>query len=351
MKLERKNTKETCAITAFLCLLLLNFSAFAQTPNLEGRWEMYNDKGEKFDKLAKVAQSGPKLSIDNGYGARSTAVINGNTFTTSDGLTGTLSADGTRIDWNIGFYWIREGSAPPRIEIAALPGDLPIRKIKLFNNAGFVGRVTATYYDKQGVANTVKSKGIAVLQSDTLEIPQETSPKPIEIKFLKGTGIDTQGNDIYAEFSTATVPASFNSELCYRVEGTLVNPVVSNCDNSIGDATSSDVRQIRFQNDAGYDAQMMVMYFVNEVIEGNSVPIPKTVLSGYINGLGGKFRMINIPKDTAPNMPITISLMGNATVKNGIFSTTLPADFAASPAPCFKVWGTLFDPAGGKCNQ
>lgn len=50
-------------------------------------------------------------------------------------------------------------------------------------------------------------------------------------------------------------------------------------------------------------------------------------------------------------MPITISIMGNATVKNGIFSTTLPADFAASPAPCFKVWGTLFDPAGGKCNQ
>ena len=61
--------------------------------------------------------------------------------------------------------------------------------------------------------------------------------------------------------------------------------------------------------------------------------------------------MLNIPKNTALNMPITISLMGNATVKNGIFSTTLPADFAASPAPCFKVWGTLFDPAGGSCNQ
>jgi hypothetical protein len=87
------------------------------------------------------------------------------------------------------------------------------------------------------------------------------------------------------------------------------------------------------------------------VINGNTVPMPKTIVSGYINGLGGKFRMINVPKDTAPNMPITISLMGNATVKNGIFSTTLPANFPASPAPCFKVWGTLFDPAGGQCNQ
>ena len=354
MKLKRKNAKEICAITAVLWLLLLNISAFAQTLNLEGRWEMYNDKGEKFDQLAKVAGGKDKVMIDNGYGAQSTAVIKGNTLTTSDGLTGTISADGKKIDWSNAYVWVRQGSAAPRklVEIAALPGDPPpSRKIKIFNNAGFVGRMTATYYDQQGVAKTVKSTGLMVLQSETLEIPAETSPKPIEIKFLKGTGVNAQGNDQYAEFSTVTVPASFNGELCYRVEGTLVNPVVSNCDNSIGDATSSDVRQIRFQNDAGYDAQMTVMYFVNEVINGNSMPMQKVVSSGFINGLGGKFRMLNLPKETSPNMPITILLAGNATVKDGIFSTTLPANFAASPAPCFKVWGTLFDPKGGTCNQ
>jgi hypothetical protein len=351
MKLE--HTKERSVITACLWLFLLTFSALAQTLNLEGSWEMYNDKGEKFDKLAKVAGGKDKVRIDNGYGAQSTAVIKGNTVTTSDGLMGTISADGTKIDWSNAYVWVRQGAAAPRklIEIAALPGDTPIRKIKIFNNAGFVGRMTATYYDKQGVAKTVKSKELMVLQADTLEIPAETSPKPIEIKFLKGTGVNAQLNSQYAEFSTATIPASFNAELCYRMEGTLVNPVVSNCDNSIGDATSSDVRQIRFQNDAGYDAQMMVMYYVNEVVNGTSIPMPKTVVSGFINGLGGKFRMLNIPKNTATNMPITISLMGNATVKNGIFSTTLPADFPASPAPCFKVWGTLFDPKGGTCNQ
>ena len=353
MKLGRKNAKEICAITTCLWLLLLSFSAFAQTPNLEGRWEMYNDKGEKFDQLAKVAGGRGKVAIDNGYGAKSTAVIQGNTLTTSDGLTGTISADGARIDWSNAYVWVRQGSAAPRklVEIDALPGDPPIRKIKVFNNAGFVGRMTATYYDKQGVAKTVKSKELMVLQDDTLEIPPDISPKPIAIKFLKGTGITAQIRSEYAEFSTVTIPAFFNGELCYRVEGTLVNPVVSNCDNSIGDATSSDVRQIRFQNDAGYDAQMTITYFVNEMVNGNSIPMPKTVNSGFINGLGGKFRMLNLPKETSPNMPIQIILTGNATVKDGIFSTTLPANFAASPAPCFKVWGTLFDPKGGTCNQ
>lgn len=358
MKLKRNNAKVICALVAVLWLLLLNVSAFAQTPNreanLEGRWEMYNDKGEKFDKLAKVAGGKNKVMIDNGYGAQSTALIQGNTLTTSDGLTGTISADGARIDWSNAYVWMRQGAAAPRklVEIAALPGDPPpSRKIKLFNNAGFVGKMTATYYDKQGAAQIVKSKGLYPLENDTIEIPSETSPKPIEIKFLKGTGINAQGNDLYAEFSTATISASFSGELCYRVEGTLVNPVVSNCDNSIGDAANSDVRQVRFQNDAAYDAQMTITYFVNEVVNGNSIPMPKTVSSGFINGLGGKFRMLNIPKNTAPNMPIQIILTGNATVKDGIFSTTLTANFAASPAPCFKVWGTLFDPKGGTCNQ
>jgi len=351
MFMKHGHAKARYAITAGLWLLLLAFSAFAQTLSLEGMWTMYNDKGEKYDKPAKVAGGKDKVKIDNGYGAQSTAVIQGNTLTTSDGLTGTISADGTKINWSNAYVWVRQDTRWNRAEVAPIPDTPPSRKIKIFNNAGFVGKVTATYYDKQGVAKTVKSKELLVLQDDTLEIPSETSPKPIEIKFLKGTGITAQITSQYAEFSTVTIPASFSGELCYRVEGTLVNPVVSNCDNSIGDATNSDVRQIRFQNDAGYDAQMTVMYFVNEVVDGNSIPVPKTIVSGFINGLGGKFRMLNIPKNTAPNMPIQIILGGNATVKDGIFATTLPADFAASPAPCFKVWGTLFDPKGGTCNQ
>jgi hypothetical protein len=96
---------------------------------------------------------------------------------------------------------------------------------------------------------------------------------------------------------------------------------------------------------------MIVTYFVDEVINGQKMVMPKTLSTGMINGLGGKFRLVTIPKKTSKGMQITISLQGSTTVKNDIFSTTLPADFAASPQQCFKVTGTLFDPSGGKCNQ
>jgi hypothetical protein len=90
---------------------------------------------------------------------------------------------------------------------------------------------------------------------------------------------------------------------------------------------------------------------MDEVINGQKIVMPKILTTGMINGLGGKFRLVTIPKNTSKGMPITISLQGSATLKNAIFSTTLDADFAASPQPCFKVTGTLFDPSGGECNQ
>lgn len=79
--------------------------------SLEGSWEMYNDKGVKFDKNAKISQSGSNISINNGYGANSTAVLNGNSLKTSDGLSGTISADGSKINWNINYVWVKQVSA------------------------------------------------------------------------------------------------------------------------------------------------------------------------------------------------------------------------------------------------
>lgn len=96
---------------------------------------------------------------------------------------------------------------------------------------------------------------------------------------------------------------------------------------------------------------MIVTYFVDEVINGQKMVMPKSLSTGMINALGGKFRLVSIPTNTSKEMPITIALQGNATVKgkDAIFSTTLDVDFTASPQPCFKVKGTLFDPSGGKC--
>lgn len=571
-------------------------SAFKSTsPRMEGDWTMYNDKGAKLDKQAKIVQSGANLSINNGYGANSTAVLNGNTFTTSDGLTGTVSADGTRINWNIGFVWVKQGSTannqPNRIEsetnlnpeplkdatvskvvrntdnttqppadsgtitrtitiknnsgmaiigflinrvayadprnqediktrvaqtngfglgvgqtetigenkplpineevelwmldslsgykpffkvllpqnkdlttfcyevagtyfvpsvktcdgsptyeskyisfkneagynstmsltyyptggsttktaktLSTTPGYqtklyLPLdsdterqmilktdvdvanrnlltkdvtlsnfdsdcykvwgnaiypkvsscslnsnaRKIKLWNNAGYIASMEVTYYDKdqsgKDVGRTVKTNKLELTQTETIEVPNGTSPTPIKVSIYNNSG---------AKLITETpVSANFTGELCYKVEGATFAPTAATCDDTVGD-TTGETRQIRFQNDAGYDANMIVTYFEDQVINGTTIAMPKFLSTGFINGLGGKFRLVSIPKNTSKGMQITIAIQGSTTVKNDMFSTTLPADFAASPQPCFKVWGTALNPDGGKCNQ
>lgn len=564
-------------------------SALSSTSsNLDGSWAMYNEKGVKYDKLAKIVQSGANLSFNNGYGGNSTAVLNSNTFTTSDGLIGTVSADGTRINWNTGYVWVRTGSTsnnqPNYVEsetilnpeplqnatvnkvvpntnntaqtpdhpgwvtrtitiknnggfkilaalqdyrdyylakdevttaaeggvskvilggqtdtfggsltfradsevelqitqdnhlkpyfIATLPKNkdittfcyevsgtiyipviktcdgsptyeakyisfknesafaadmrltyysdgsktktfsteqtvlgysrklyLPMdadtdrkmtlsvymvagsisnsllskdvkisdfdtvgsscyktwgsglnakasacsisssaRRIKLWNNGGYSAKMQVTYNPEQ----MVETNFIEVTQTETIEIPESSSNNPVKISLVnKWSG---------KEISNFTTPANFTGELCYKVEGTTFAPTAATCDDTVGD-TAGETRQIRFQNESGYDAQMMVTYFEDQVINGTTVAMPKILATGMINGLGGKFRLVTIPKNTSKGQPITISLQGSATLKNGIWSTTLPADFAASPQPCFKVWGTLFEPQGGKCGQ
>ncbi|MBX7172365.1 MAG: hypothetical protein K1X72_15470 [Pyrinomonadaceae bacterium] len=94
--------------------------------SLEGNWVMYDDKGVKFDKFAKISQSGANLSINNGYGANSTAVLNGNSLKTSDGLTGTISADGNKINWNINYVWVKQVSAATTNYGQVSPNQTPI---------------------------------------------------------------------------------------------------------------------------------------------------------------------------------------------------------------------------------
>jgi hypothetical protein len=45
----------------------------------------------------------------------------GRTLTTSDGLTGTVSADGKTIDWNINIRWVKEPAAPTSAPASPLP--------------------------------------------------------------------------------------------------------------------------------------------------------------------------------------------------------------------------------------
>jgi hypothetical protein len=256
-----------------------------------------------------------------------------------------LSREVSLSDFETICYKIWGSFLTPKVSPCSL--NPAARKIKLWNNSGYGASLSVTYYDKdqsgKDVAKTVKTNIIEVTQTETIEVPNGTSSTPIKINFINHFKSGTP-------FTTMTATADFTGELCYKVEGTAFAPTAATCDDTVGD-TSGETRQIRFQNDAGYDAQMMVSFFVDEVINGNKIPMAKLLSTGMINGLGGKFRLVTIPKNTSKGMPITITIQGNATLKNAIFSTTLPEDFAASPQPCFKVWGTLFDPQGGKCNQ
>lgn len=101
-------------------------------------------------------------------------------------------------------------------------------------------------------------------------------------------------------------------------------------------------RWVTFRNEAGYVAKMMVQYM--EVGAGG-VPIPKFLFTDAIPV--GQNRTLEIPT-SAPNMPVTVNIIGTATVKDNFFSTNLDAAFTGNQ--CFKAWGTLFSPQGGKCN-
>lgn len=80
--------------------------------DLSGTWKMYNARGVAYDKTATIKQTGLNLTIDNGYNSLSQATLVKNQFTTSDGLTGVISPNGDRIDWNNRFWWVKLASAP-----------------------------------------------------------------------------------------------------------------------------------------------------------------------------------------------------------------------------------------------
>ncbi|HEV7699588.1 MAG TPA: hypothetical protein VGO43_05120 [Pyrinomonadaceae bacterium] len=255
-----------------------------------------------------------------------------------------LTKNITEREFTSACYKVWGDAVYPKINPCSI--DATARTIKFWNNSGYVASMSVTYFDKDGggkdVSRSVTTNKLTVTQTESIEVPIGTSATPVKVSIYN----NYTGNLI----SETPVKADFTGELCYKAEGASFAPTASTCDGTVGD-TSGNTRQIRFQNDAGFDAQLIVTYFEDQTINGVKVPMPKTLTTGMINGLGGKFRLVTIPKKTAAGMPITIGIQGNATVKNDIFATTLPANFAASPQPCFKVWGTFLDPQGGKCDQ
>lgn len=111
-------------------------------------------------------------------------------------------------------------------------------------------------------------------------------------------------------------------------------------------------RSISFKNEAGYVAEMVVMYFqkqdVGAIINrptGVITDMPVTVSSGKIPL--GFTRHIDIPVAIS-DKPVSVFIKGVATIKSDVYGTTLPSNFSGNK--CYKSFGTIFDAQGSTCQ-
>ncbi len=125
--------------------------------------------------------------------------------------------------------------------------------------------------------------------------------------------------------------------------------LISSKHDNIGD-TSGDSWQIRFENNAAFNAGIVVTYYQDFGSGPAKVSVPIIVNSGVLNPVLGVARMVNIPRNLSPGKPISVKVMMYSTADFELYKTDIPADFAGSPVPCFMASGILTSPKGGKCE-
>ena len=104
-------------------------------------------------------------------------------------------------------------------------------------------------------------------------------------------------------------------------------------------------RSISFNNQAGYVAEMVVMYFQKQYIGGNFIDMPVVKTSGNISV--GRTQHINVPLAIS-NQPIQVFIKGVGTIKKDIYGVTIPAKFSGNK--CYKAYGTIFNAKGSTCR-
>jgi hypothetical protein len=222
------------------------------------------------------------------------------------------------------------------------------RLLTLRNRGGWNARMDVTYYNTNRpligeTPVTVSTNLVELGGEETIVIPRGSSTTPVEI-VIRRAGVTRDEGTIALK---TTLPYDFTDSHCYRTEGTVFQPTGATCE---GDANplAGNTRQIQFKNIAAFDAALEVTYIESNKVNGVKTETPKTVTTGFINA--GVTRMISVPEDTAKNQPITVHVIGNATVRNDIFFGKIPANFSNEKVPCIKVWGTVFQPVGGSCT-
>ena len=85
---------------------------------------------------------------------------------------------------------------------------------------------------------------------------------------------------------------------------------------------------------------------MSRTTNGVVIPIAKVIESPQISV--GFSRTLEIPRDLASGMKISLQIEGIGTIKGKVFETIVPEDFTGNL--CYKAWGTIFDASGGACK-
>ena len=125
--------------------------------------------------------------------------------------------------------------------------------------------------------------------------------------------------------------------------------LISSAHDTIGD-TSGNSWQIRFENNAAFNAGIVVQWWTDVTSGGVTVPVPGVAMSGNVNVTNGVARMVNVPRNTSPGKPITVTIAMYSTSNFELYKEEMPANFTGSPVPCFAASGVLTSPKGGRCE-
>jgi hypothetical protein len=107
------------------------------------------------------------------------------------------------------------------------------------------------------------------------------------------------------------------------------------------DGGEPGAKSITFNNQSGYVAEMVVIYFQKQKIGGQIVVMPVSKSSGKVSL--GFSRHIDIPVEIEQN-PIQVFITGVGTTKKQIFGATIPGSFSGNK--CYKSYGTIFNAKG-----
>jgi hypothetical protein len=214
--------------------------------------------------------------------------------------------------------------------------------VAVLNSGGYVMTLKVKWTAPDG---TQKSNELSKPAGQTAVIPLSVGAKNIEIECWA-----VGGKTIFKKTYISPGMYAFTvggTTLINSVSDGLKDDVRNNVNSTFkGKDTPEGERTIKFFNEAGYVAEMVITYFVNQNINGTKILMPKTIVTDKITA--GVSRSVVIPKDIVTTTPIQVYIRGYGTTKNDVFSTTVGTDFNGEI--CYKAWGTIFSPQGGNCK-